>query len=406
MTETRPRRRRRGFTDDQVAALPRKAARYVKADPEMRGLYLRVPVRGPVVFAAVARDPSGKQVWTTLGSAGMLRIEEARDLARAAIKRMQAGEPGIAPPKPVPESVETVARNWLERVVNKNEFRTAVPIRRLVENFILTYAPWKGRTFISIRRSEIAAFLDHIEDRHSQHMADQILGVLRSMAGWVAERDDSYVLPFTRKMGRVPKEDRARSRVLSDAEIRRVWLAADDAGDFGRLVQLLLLTAQRRGKVLSMRWSDIAADGTWTIPAAKREKNTGGALRLAPLALDIIRTMPRFAGVAYVFLHRAISYGRLKGALDEASGVTDWKLHDLRRTARTLMSRSHVGVPGHVAELVLGHAISGIEATYNRHSYVDEKADALQRLAAEIARIVNLPEPADNVTRLRKVASS
>jgi Arm DNA-binding domain len=96
--------RRRAFTDAQVKALPRKSKRYIKPDPDMRGLYLRVPTTGPVVFAVVSRDPYGKQVWTTVGNADTYKVDEARDLARSIIKRTKAGQPAIEPPKPKPDS--------------------------------------------------------------------------------------------------------------------------------------------------------------------------------------------------------------------------------------------------------------------------------------------------------------
>src|SRR6516165_7056657 len=93
--------RRRGLTDQQVATLPRRAKRYNYADPEMRGHYLRVsPDRAtPISYAAVARDPGGKQIWATLGTTEALGIEQARELARVAIRRIKAGEPTVEPAK-------------------------------------------------------------------------------------------------------------------------------------------------------------------------------------------------------------------------------------------------------------------------------------------------------------------
>ena len=67
-----------------------------------------------------------------------------------------------------------------------------------------------------------------------------------------------------------------------------------------------------------------------------------------------------------------------------------WVLHDLRRTARSLMSRA--GVPSDIAERVLGHAIGGVRAVYDRHDFLVEKADALEKLAALLDRIINCAE--------------
>jgi integrase len=72
--------------------------------------------------------------------------------------------------------------------------------------------------------------------------------------------------------------------------------------------------------------------------------------------------------------------------------LPNWTLHDLRRTAKTLMARA--GVRPDISERVLGHVIAGVEGTYDRHSYADEKRDALEKLAAMIERILN-PLPAN-----------
>ena len=128
---------------------------------------------------------------------------------------------------------------------------------------------------------------------------------------------------------------------MSDDELRRVWQAAGDAGAFGGMVRMLLLTGQRREKVANMRWSDVSPDGVWSIPRAPREKGTPGSLVLPEAALAIIRVQPRFASNPHVFAGigpgAANNFGRCKKSLDEASSVTGWTLHDLRRTARSLM---------------------------------------------------------------------
>ena len=79
---TEKRARRRTFTDIAIAKLPRRAKRYPKADPEQRGLFVRVMPKGPHVYAAVARDPFGKQVWATIGTTDEFTIDEAREKGR------------------------------------------------------------------------------------------------------------------------------------------------------------------------------------------------------------------------------------------------------------------------------------------------------------------------------------
>jgi integrase len=395
---TTARQRRRGLTDKMLAALKRRAKRYIVSDPEMRGHYVRVPPQGPLVFAAVARDPYGKQIWATLGTTADIKIDDARDSAREAIRRIKEGKPAFEPPKPKPESVAVVAENWLQRHVEKNKHRTAAEMRRQIQKYILPY--WADRNFVEIRRSDIAALLDAIEDKHGPSMADAILTTLRSIASWVQSRDESYTPPFAKGMRRVPKQVHQRSRILNDDELRKVWQTAGESGQFGALVRLLLLTAQRREKLLTSQWGDIDSKGVWTIRTEPREKGNPGSLLLAPQAVTTIGALPRFVGNDNLFAgsrgSRAFNFSKEKKNFDRASGVTGWRLHDLRRTARSLMSRA--GVQSEHAERVLGHVIGGVEGIYDRHSYDAEKAEALRKLATLIERIVT--PPANNIVAL------
>jgi integrase len=404
MTEIR-RQRRKTLTDKMVAALPRKSKRYVLADPELRGMYVRVPPQGPAVYAAVARSPGplGKQVWATLGSADVLTVEAAREAARSAIKRIREGRPAFEPPPVQPDTVADVAAGWLERHVKKNKLRTGYERQRVLERHVLPH--FGGRPFAAIRRSDVAALLDRVEDKHGPWVADSVLAVLRALATWFATRNDDYVPPFARGMRRVATEARNRSRVLNDDELRAVWRAAEAAGSFGAFLRLLLLTGQRREKVATLKWSDLDGD-TWTIATAPREKGNPGVLKLPPLAVEIVAAQPRLASNPFVFPGRADgplgAFAERHAALRAACGVDGWTLHDLRRTARSLLTRA--GVISEHAERVLGHVLAGVEGTYNRHEYRNEKAIALAKLATLIERIV--AGTADNVVALHEATVS
>jgi integrase len=387
------RQRRRVFTNKMVAALTRKRKRYILADPEQRGMYVRVPPVGPCVFAAVARNSYGKQVWATLGTADVLPIDEARDKAREAIRRIKNGLPAVEPPPVPPDSFKAVAENWLRRHVHAKGLRTRAEIERELRVYVFPH--WAERPFTSLRRSDVAALLDHIEDHHGPRMADVVLGVVRSIGNWYGSRSDDYLSPFMRHTRR--DQGGRRARFLDDNELRAVWRAAEEAGSFGAFVQLLLLTAQRRGALAHMRWNDISPDGTWTIPTAPREKANAGALKLPPLAMAILDAQPRLVSNPFVFAGRdAGPMGRFThrhAAFKAQCGVDDWVLHDLRRSARSLMSRA--GVSSDHAERVMGHVIAGVEGVYDHHHYLDEKGNALAKLAHLIESIVH-PPPADD----------
>ena len=242
--------RRRGLTDKQVAELPRKDKRYTLKDPEQRGHYLRVPAtRAPIAYAAVARDPSGKQIWATVGTADAVGIDQARELAREAIRRIKAGEPASEAAEP---SVRDVAEEWLERYVRSNRLRSEREQGRIISRYII---PRIGqRVFADVRRKDIAELLDRIEDESGKPTADAVLKTFGAISKWVQRRDESYIPVLTTGINRVPKGEGRRRRILADDEIRAVWAAKGQYGDF---VRLALLTGQRREKLITLRWDDL-----------------------------------------------------------------------------------------------------------------------------------------------------
>jgi integrase len=386
-----------------VAAMPRKAQPYFHADPELPKFGVRVRPTGPGTYTVITRDPFKKQRWVKIGSTAEKTIAEARAIARVVIARVEQGLPACEAPPPKADSVATVLGEWLKRHAFKNGLRRAAEYQRIVNVYILPH--WRDRAFVDIKRSDAAQLLDYVEDHHGPHQADVVLAVLRATANWLRDREDSYAPPFGGIRSRVALQDRKRSRILNDDELRRVWHAADAAGSYGALIELLLLCGQRLDKVRTMRWSEIASDGTWTIRTEKREKGNPGSLRLPQLALDIIAAQPRIRDNEHIFAGNKgakVFEHRNKLALDKASGTAGWRVHDLRRTSRSLLSRA--GVRPDIAEKVLGHAVSNIESIYDRHSYAEEKADALRKLAALIERIV-LGPAGGNVVELHEAAA-
>jgi integrase len=266
----------------------------------------------------------------------------------------------------------------------------------------LVYPTLGSRPIASLRRSDIITLCDDIEATSGAAMADKTLAFLRRAFNWYALRNEDFVSPIVRGMSR----DRAlpRARILTDDELRVIWRTAETFGTFGRLVRFLLLTAARRTEAAAMPWSELT-DGEWLLPAARNKTKLDLVRPLSPAALATIGT----PSGAYVFPNGRNGagplrgYGALKEAFDAAvtaangSELAPWTLHDLRRTARSLMSRA--GVPTDHAERCLGHVIGGIRAIYDRYEYRDEKATALAALARIIDAIVTGTAP--NVVRLR-----
>jgi integrase len=156
-------------------------------------------------------------------------------------------------------------------------------------------------------------------------------------------------------------------------------------------VRFLLLTGCRRSEAAGLCWSEIK-DGLWNLPAARNKVKKDLERPLSQAALAIINAQSPIVGSPLVF-QNIRSFSLVKQNIDAASGITGWRLHDLRRSARTLLSRA--GVNADVAERCLGHVIGGVRGVYDRHRYVREMRDAFEALAGVIDGIIH---PRANVT--------
>jgi integrase len=295
------------------------------------------------------------------------------------------------------DTLKTIAEAYLAR--DGKKLRTLGDRRATLER--LVYPRLGSQPISAIRRSDIVRLLDRIEDESGPVMADRALAYIRKIMNWHASRSDEFRSPIVRGMARTSSKARERERILNDDELRAVWRAAEaTAGPFGALVKFLLLTGARRSEAAEMTWSEIAGTD-WTLPAARNKVNKDLIRPLSAAAMATIAPLPRIGRQGFVFTITGDSpfsgFGRYKRRFDRACGVTGWTLHDLRRTARTLMSRA--GVSNDHAERCLGHVKGGVRGVYDRYEFHEQKRHAYEELAALIERIVN-PPPA-NVVALK-----
>jgi integrase len=287
------------------------------------------------------------------------------------------------------DTVQAICNEYMAREGKK--LRSAKAREASLQRLI--YPAIGERPIASITRTEIIRLIDRVEDKRGAPMADMAQAILSKIFHWHEGRSDEFRSPIVRAMGkRTPQEERARSRVLSDDELRRVWrTASEGGGPFPAIVKLLLLTGARRNEVSEMRHEEI--NGTdWTLPASRNKTKVDLVRPLSAAALAVIEAQPRIDGCPFVFAAGTrpfASMARAKRNFDAACGVTDWRLHDLRRTSRTLLSRA--GVNSDHAERCLGHVIGGVRGVYDRHEFHNEKRRAFERLADMIARIVSPP---------------
>jgi integrase len=388
---------------------PRDKPRIVYWDNHLPGFGLRITEKDARSWVAMYRV-SGKLVMETLGPVARIpKVDEARQLARAAIQRAVSG--GVHPTeakkrrrheaeKAAASIFKAAAEQYVERFAKKNTRETTWrEVERQLRVDVFPY--WENRPIKSITRDDVAQLLQRIEDRGSPVQANRQRARLHTLFGWAVRQDLIESNPVS-KVDKVIKE-KGRDRVLTDDEIVAFWTACDRLGwPFGALYKLLLVTAQRRSEVAGMTWDELDLEKrVWTIPRERAKNDRAHTVHLSDLAVEIIDSLPRQKS-RLVFTtngERHVSgYSRSKAGLDRAMGKDDWILHDLRRTAATGMAR--LNIPPHVVDKILNHTsgtIRGVAAVYNRFEYIEERKAALLAWSSYIEALIG--RSSQNVVR-------
>ena len=268
----------------------------------------------------------------------------------------------------------------------KNRSRSIV--ERIMHREVL---PGLGtRPIAEVRKADVRELVEGIADRGHPFMAARVLAYIRRLFRWSAGRD-LVALDPTAHIEK-PAVTRRRERVLTDAELLRVWTEAETMdGPFGAGVRLLIATGARREEIFGLRRAELRDDGFHL--AAERSKNkVPRIIPITPLAWSVMASLP-IDGEFVVSLtgdHPFTNITHNKAKLDARAGVTDWRLHDLRRTVATGLQR--LGVRLETIEAVLGHVSgsrSGIVQVYQRHTFAAEAREALDVWAAHLQRLLD-----------------
>jgi integrase len=215
--------------------------------------------------------------------------------------------------------------------------------------------------------------------------------LVRKLFNWSQER--GYIEASPCAGIKAPSKERARERVLTDDELRKLWPAFEImAFPFGEMFKMLLLTGQRVSEVAGMRRDELAMGPVplWTLSSERTKADRQHVVPLSSLAVALLCGLPDLGG-EYVFTARGdrpvSGLSKAKAHADTLSGVAGWRLHDLRRTVATGLAR--LGTPPHVVSEILNHAPAGItRQVYDRYSYEREVREALERWAACLQGII------------------
>jgi integrase len=347
-----------------------------------------------------------------------LTLRAARKQAKAILGAVAKGSDPLNERRQAERAESDTLRAIVEEYLTREggRLRSIGERRAVLQRHVL---PKVGaRQIGSITRTDIVRLLDGIADKSGAPMADHVLAYLRRVMTWHASRSDDFRSPIVRGMARTRPSQRRRQRVLSDAEIKAVWQAAESSPSaFGYLVRFLLLTATRRTEAAAMRRGEVVGND-WIIPQERYKTGLELVIPLSPAAQTVFAAVPKIGKSGFVFTtdgKRPIrGFSKRKRAFDTKvlaelhrenpdADLPRWTLHDLRRTARSLMSRA--GVPSDHAERCLGHVLPGIRGTYDRHEYLNEKRHAFAALASLIERIITQAENVVALSESRAKAS-
>jgi integrase len=396
------------LTKSTIDALPTPQSDTVYWDAAMPGFGVKVTPKGRKVFVVLYRTGRGgsKLRKYTIGPYGRVTLHQARVAAQKVFAaRLEGRDPAAEKREQkrrvVADCVEDLLETFIDHRLSQN--RSRAEIARLLRREM--GKAWAGRSIHEIDKRDVVEVISAIEQRGAPIAANKTLKSIKTFLRWCVGR---AILDQSPAEGvPLPAKEVARDRVLSDGELARVILAARQINErYGGIVELLALTGQRRQEVAKLAWEEIdLTQRAWTIPKLRTKNAKPHVVHLSDQSIAVLQRMKRQGD--YVFARHGSKpfqdFAAAKRKLDELSKVTGWRLHDLRRTCVSGMAR--LGIAPHIADKILNHqsgTISGVAAVYQRHEFLRERRDALERWGAHVAKIVK--EVLGELSKAKKAA--
>ena len=406
------------LSDRTLKALKPAEKPYEVMDAVVRSFGVRIMPSGVKSFILLRRFPGSKNpVRRALGAYPDTSLADARERAREWNALAAKGiDPAIEEGRQRQAAIEAEKQRqaftfkhafeeYLRRKASK--LKSGPDIEREMRR---EFKDWMGLPLADITPSRVKAAIQAIVDRGAPTNAHFLLAVTRAFFNWVINSGDFNleVSPCAKLKPAVLIGPRnVGARVLKDYEVAAYWRASEAMGfPFGRLFQLLLLTALRRNEAADACWSEIDLHAKlWVIPAERMKGGAAHAVPLTPEISALLESIPRFSGGDFVFSttagRRPVSgFSKAKARLDalmraelEAQDrqFEGFVLHDVRRTCRTRFSA--LPVEDIVREQLLAHARPGLHKVYDLHAYEKEKADALKLWHEKLKDILERKSP-------------
>lgn len=400
-----------GLTDEKIRGLRARGERAEHLDDIVRGLRIRGGITGTKTFILRARF-GGKLRNYTLGRYHPKRftLAQARALARRMLDDIEEGRDPAANLDAASRQtgrLKDLVELYLEREVRGRK-RSAAEIER---TFKVNIIPVLGRRYVeSITKADVTMLVEKVAyrtrderkagRRDTPRQGRMVHQLLSAFFNWALPRlDGMQVNPCASAWH--PRANRPRDRVLDEAEIRSLWHVSKEAGLFGKALQLLLLTGQRRGEVVGAAWREFNIERKlWTIPAVRAKNGKVNEVHLSRASIEVLRTILATSDMPILFPAKGnpqvpISefsklWARVLADMGEdlRRPLEHFTIHDIRRTVATGMQR--LGVRLEVIEAVLNHVSgsrAGIVGIYQRHHFTSERREALDLWASELRSI-------------------
>ena len=388
------------LTDAQVRNLKPQAERYEIW--EANGFGVRVTPKGNKSFVFLYRF-QGKPRRLTLGTYPAMTLAEAHKAHAEARDMLAHGiDPGTKAVAQRQEdrkapTVAELASEYLEKWAKpRKRERSWREDKRILEKDVLPI--WGRRKAKDITRRDVIRLLDNIVDRGAPITANRTLATIRKMFNFAFDREIVPVSPCLKMQA--PAQENRRDRVLTPDEIRALWQSLEEAkmAEGTKLaLKLQLVTAQRKGEIVSAAWDEIdLKEKWWTIPGDKTKNKLPHRVPLSELAIELFQVAKTLTGDSpWVFpsprgnkpiTPEAVDHALRRPGL-EALGFV-FVPHDLRRTAASHMTGS-CRIPRLVVSKILNHIDRGVTAIYDRHSYDREKRAALDSWGRKLMIVIN-----------------
>ncbi len=426
---------RRSLTQLYVERLKYRPATPIVWDRNLPGFGVRVSRTGRKSWIVTYRvGGKGPVIWETLGNSFVLpsvadarsRARVSQDVARSGIhpvkERKRTEKEQEAAAAAAKEAMQREIEHKFENVANRYLAEAPRPpragrkgydgeIRRNFEHYLIPR--WRDASISSISQQDVKRLIQEKAEKRERPFkgrtdgaaiqANRLLRAMGTFFRWCITQGIIDTDPTAGVAS--PGVEKARDRVLSDQELQWFWRATEIIRwPHDAIFKLLLLTAQRESEVAGMRWSEIDLEQRlWMIPAERNKSKRAHIVHLSEPVVEIIEQLPRVGLLVFPSRVDTVikSFSKAKDRVDAAMTAlcaesggnpgAPWVLHDLRRTATTIMARNNVAP--HVADKVLNHsagtgAISGVAAVYNRYEYLPERKVALETLGQFVVSLV------------------